>query len=464
MTPTAILIGLSYLVAAVLFILCLRGLSGPQTARRGLVLGEVGMLLAVVATLLHREIVTYEWIVVGLLVGSTIGIAISATIPMTKMPERIALSHSFGGLATGLVGIAEYMREGESLPMFKLAALGFETFLGLLTFTGSIMAFGKLQGFISGAPITWKGQNFANIGLFFASLAAIGIVGVHPEAKGVFFLIAAVGLALGVMAVLPIGGADMPVVISLLNSYAGLAACATGFALSSQILIISGALDGSSGLLLSLLMSKAMNRSFANVLFGAFGTSLEPGAASAPQLGKAYNEATVEDAGAVLKASQSVIFVPGYGMAVSQAQHAVRDLASALERRGVEVKYAIHPVAGRMPGHMNVLLAEANVSYDKLFDLDDINDDFARTDAVIVVGANDVVNPAAKKDPSSPIYGMPVFNVEQARSVLVLKRSMNPGFSGVENELFFAPNTMMVLGDAKKTLLAMIGELKEGTH
>jgi H+-translocating NAD(P) transhydrogenase subunit beta len=464
MTPTAVLIGLSYLVAAVLFILCLRGLSGPQTARRGLFLGEVGMLLAVVATLLHQEIVTYQWILVGLLVGSTIGIAISATIPMTKMPERIALSHSFGGLATGLVGIAEYMREGESLPMFKLAALGFETFLGLLTFTGSIMAFGKLQGFISGAPITWKGQNFANIGLFFASLAAIGIVVIHPEAKVVFFLIAAVGLALGVMAVLPIGGADMPVVISLLNSYAGLAACATGFALSSQILIISGALDGSSGLLLSLLMSKAMNRSFANVLFGAFGTSLEPGAAGAPQLGKAYNEATVEDAGAVLKASQSVIFVPGYGMAVSQAQHAVRDLASALERRGVEVKYAIHPVAGRMPGHMNVLLAEANVPYDKLFDLDDINDDFARTDAVIVVGANDVVNPAAKKDPSSPIYGMPVFNVEQSRSVLVLKRSMNPGFSGVENELFFAPNTMMVLGDAKKTLLAMIGELKESAH
>jgi NAD(P) transhydrogenase subunit beta len=254
----------------------------------------------------------------------------------------------------------------------------------------------------------------------------------------------------------------MPVVISLLNSYAGLAACATGFALGSQILIISGALDGSSGLLLSMLMSKAMNRSFANVLFGAFGTALQPGGAAAPQLAKAFNEATIEDAGAVLKASQSVIVVPGYGMAVSQAQHAVRDLAAALERRGVDVKYAIHPVAGRMPGHMNVLLAEANVSYDKLFDLDDINDDFARTDAVLVVGANDVVNPAAKKDPASPIYGMPVFNVEQSRSVLVLKRSMSAGFSGVENELFFAPNTMMVLGDAKKTLLSMIGELKEG--
>ena len=461
MTPAAIVLGLSYLVAAVLFILCLRGLSGPQTARRGLFLGEVGMLVAVIATLLHREIVTYEWIIAGLLIGSTIGVAISATIPMTKMPERIALSHSFGGLATGLVGVAEFMREGEHLPSFKLAALGFETFLGLLTFTGSIMAFGKLQGVITGAPVTWKGQNVMNITLFFGSLAAIGVVVMHPEMKAVFFGIGAVGLALGVMAVLPIGGADMPVVISLLNSYAGLAACATGFALGSQILIISGALDGSSGLLLSLLMSKAMNRSFANVLFGAFGTSLEPGAAT-PQLAKAYNEATVEDAGAVLKASQSVIFVPGYGMAVSQAQHAVRDLAAALERRGVDVKHAIHPVAGRMPGHMNVLLAEANVPYDKLFDLDDINDDFARTDAVIIVGANDVVNPAAKTDPKSPIYGMPVFNVEQSRSVIVLKRSMNPGFSGVENELFFSPNTMMVLGDAKKTLLAMIAELKEG--
>jgi NAD(P) transhydrogenase subunit beta len=278
----------------------------------------------------------------------------------------------------------------------------------------------------------------------------------------VFFGVAGTGLALGVMAVLPIGGADMPVVISLLNSYAGLAACATGFALGSQILIISGALDGSSGLLLSMLMSKAMNRSFANVLFGAFGTALEPGKGPAQMTAKSYNEATVEDAGAVLKASQSVIFVPGYGMAVSQAQHAVRDLAASLERRGVEVKYANHPVAGRMPGHMNVLLAEANVPYDKLFDLDDINDDFARTDAVIIVGANDVVNPAAKKDPSSPIYGMPVFNVEHSRSVIVLKRSMNPGFSGVENELFFQQNTMMVLGDAKKTLLSMIGELKEG--
>jgi NAD(P) transhydrogenase subunit beta len=461
-TPAAIFISLCYLVAAVLFILCLRGLSSPEGARRGLVLGEIGMLIAVVGTLLHKDIVRYEWILAGLVLGSGIGVAISAWIPMTKMPERIAFSHAFGGLATALVGVAEYMREAESLTYFKVGALGLETFLGFLTFTGSIMAFGKLQGVITGAPVTWKGQNYINIGLFFGTIAAVGLLVFRRDLHQVFFGIAGTGLALGVMAVLPIGGADMPVVISLLNSYAGLAACATGFALGSQILIISGALDGSSGLLLSLLMSKAMNRSFANVLFGAFGTALEPGQAGAAQLAKGYNEATVEDAGAVLKASQSVIFVPGYGMAVSQAQHAVRDLAASLERRGVDVKYAIHPVAGRMPGHMNVLLAEANVPYDKLFDLDNINDDFARTDAVIVVGANDVVNPAAKKDPASPIYGMPVFNVEQSRSVIVLKRSMNPGFSGVENELFFQANTMMVLGDAKKTLLAMIAELKEG--
>jgi NAD(P) transhydrogenase subunit beta len=462
MTPTEVVVNLSYLVASVLFILCLRGLSSPEGARRGLVLGEIGMLIAVIGTLLQHDIIRYEWIIGGLFLGSAIGIAISGWIPMTQMPERIALSHSFGGLATALVGVAEYLREGTHLTQFKMGALGFETFFGFLTFTGSVMAFGKLQGFITGAPVTWKGQNVINIGLFLGSLAALLYLIVRPDDYRVYYAICGTGLSLGVMAVLPIGGADMPVVISLLNSYAGLAAAATGFALNAQILIISGALDGSSGLLLSILMSKAMNRSFSNVLFGAFGTAGGSAAAAVGGVAKAFNEATVDDAAAVLRASQSVIVVPGYGMAVSQAQHAVRDLAASLEKRGVEVKYAIHPVAGRMPGHMNVLLAEANVSYDRLFDLDDVNDDFARTDAVIVVGANDVVNPAAKKDPASPIYGMPVFNVEQSRSIIVLKRSMNAGFSGVENELFFLQNTMMVLGDAKKTLLGMIAALKEG--
>ena len=462
------LINLAYLVASILFILCLRGLSSPEQGRRGIFLGELGMLIAVVATLFKAEIISYQWIVAGLLIGSLIGTAISAKLPMTKMPERIAFSHAFGGLATSLVGIAEFRRHmlGETLSHLETGALGFEVFLGALTFTGSLMAFGKLQGFISGAPITYKGQNFTNIGAFFVALGLIAYQVLDPAAPlWTFFIVVGTGLLLGITAVLPIGGADMPVVISLLNSYAGLAACATGFALGSNILIISGALDGSSGLLLSMLMSKAMNRSFGNVVFGAFGTG--DGTAAVAALGgpaKGYNEATVEDAAAVLAASQTVIVVPGYGMAVSQAQHAVRDLAHILEKNGVEVKYAIHPVAGRMPGHMNVLLAEANVPYDALYDLDMINDDFGRTDAVIVVGANDVVNPGAKTDKASPIYGMPVFNVEHARSVIVLKRSMNTGFSGVDNELFYLPNTMMVLGDAKKTLIALFQAVKGDGH
>ena len=484
------LISLAYLVSSILFILCLRGLSSPENGRRGIFLGELGMLIAVLATLVKREIVSYEWIVAGLLLGSLIGTSISLKIPMTKMPERIAFSHAFGGLATALVGITEFHKlrglfgvalmtsvdastavgsagiaaTEHGMNRLTMGALGFEVFLGSLTFTGSIMAFGKLQGVISGAPITWKGQNAMNIGAFFGTIALLGyqIAFPHDAPQWMFFVMCGAGLALGILAVLPIGGADMPVVISLLNSYAGLAACATGFALKSNILIISGALDGSSGLLLSMMMSKAMNRSFANVVFGAFGTAEGTAAPTTGGAAKPFNEATIEDAAAVLTASQSVIIVPGYGMAVSQAQHAVRDLVAALEKRGTEVKYAIHPVAGRMPGHMNVLLAEANVPYDSLFDLDMINDDFARTDAVLVVGANDVVNPGAKTDNASPIYGMPVFNVEHARSVIVLKRSMNTGFSGAENELFFLPNTMMVLGDAKKTILGLVNEVKGG--
>jgi len=459
-TPSEVLLGLCYVLASALFVLCLRGLAGPETARRGLLLGQLGMLIAVVGTLLHREILRYDWILAGLVVGSGIGVAISARIPMTKMPERIAMSHAFGGLASALVGVAEFHRQMDvgHLSRFEMGALGFEVFLGFLTFTASWVAYAKLRGLVTGAPITYRGQNLVNLLLAAAAVAALALLVASPGHPYVFYGLCAIGLIVGVTGVLPIGGADMPVVISLNNSYAGLAACATGFALGSQILIVSGALDGASGFLLSILMSKAMNRSFANILFGAFGTDVAP--AHAQAVARAYNEATIEDAGAVLRASQTVIVIPGYGMAVSQAQHAVRDLAASLERRGVDVKYAIHPVAGRMPGHMNVLLAEANVAYDRLFELDDINDDFARTDAVIVVGANDVVNPAAKKDATSPIYGMPVFNVEQSRSVIVLKRSMNAGFSGVENDLFFQPNTMMVLGDAKKTLLGMIAELR----
>jgi NAD(P) transhydrogenase subunit beta len=456
-------LGAAYLLASLLFILCLRGLSSPKTARRGLVLGEAGMLIAICGTLIHWKIVDYTWILAGLVTGGAIGTAISLRIPMARMPERIALSHAFGGLASALVGIAEYHDQGALLTAerFKMGALGAESFLGLLTFTGSLVAFGKLAGLLPGRPLVFRGQNPLNLLLLLAALGLAAHAVISPASALSFHALAAAGLLLGVLAVVPIGGADMPVVISLLNSYAGLAACATGFALDSKVLIICGALDGSSGLLLALLMSRAMNRSFANVLFGGFGTEID--APALTTTARPFHEATVEDAAEVLSAAQSVVIVPGYGMAVSQAQHAVRDLAAALAARGASVKYAIHPVAGRMPGHMNVLLAEANVPYEELFDYDAINDELPRADAVLVVGANDVVNPAAKRDPKSPIYGMQVFDADAARSVIVLKRSMSAGFSGVENELFFLPNTMMVLGDAKKTLLALLAAVKQGS-
>ncbi len=453
---------LPYLIASVCFILALQGLSSPTHARRGNLIGAFGMLVAVVGTLLYAQILTFLWIGIGLMVGSAIGAAMSIWIPMTKMPERIALSHCFGGLAAALVGVSEYHhRLGQgTLDRFTMGALGLEVFLGFLTFTGSLMAFGKLQGMISGAPLTYKGQNATNITMFFVALVLLVLLVLDPSRSLLFYLMGALGLAVGVLAVLPIGGADMPVVISLLNSYAGLASAATGFALNNYVLIIAGALDGSSGFLLSMKMSKAMNRSFANVLFGAFGAQPDTSAGGGGPAAN-YNLATVEDAVGVLTAAQTVIVVPGYGMAVAQAQHAVRELAQSLEAHGATVKYAIHPVAGRMPGHMNVLLAEANVPYDQLYDLDDINDEFARTDVALVVGANDVVNPAAKTNPGSPIYGMPVFNVDQCHAVIVLKRSVATGFAGIENDLFVQPNTMMVLGDAKKTLRELIAGVKE---
>jgi len=448
-----------YLAASVLFILGLRGLSSPETARRGMVLAEVGMFLAIVGTLLHRDIISYEWIIAGFVIGSAIGTAMGLLIPMTKMPERIALSHAFGGLAAALVGISEYYRHGAELGSVKMAAIGFEVLLGSLTFTGSLMAFGKLQGLITGVPVTYRFQNVSNISLVVVTLGIVAYLVVDPSRYPVFYTMLGSGFCLGVLLVLPIGGADMPVVISLLNSYAGLAAASTGFVLSNNVLIIAGALDGASGFLLSVIMSKAMNRSFTNVVFGAFGAVAESAAAGATAA-HAVNEGTDADAATVLDNAQSLIVVPGYGMAVAQAQHAVRDLTRLLEQRGTTIKYAVHPVAGRMPGHMNVLLAEADVPYDQLYDLDAINDEFAKTDVALVVGANDVVNPAAKTNPRSPIYGMPVLNVDQARTVIVLKRSMNPGFAGIENELFVRPNTLMVFGDAKTTLNRIIAALK----
>ncbi|MBI4510161.1 MAG: NAD(P)(+) transhydrogenase (Re/Si-specific) subunit beta [Deltaproteobacteria bacterium] len=463
---THTLIQFFYLGSAILFILSLRGLRGAESARRGLFYAELGMLLAIIGTLLKQEIISYEWILVGLIVGTAIGTPMGLWIPMTKMPERIALSHAFGGLAVTLVGVSEYYlfkHHGASWNVLKMTATGAEVLLGAITFTGSLMAFGKLQGILPGRPTTYPMQNVSNVLMLVAAVGIAIYMVFEPGAEAFFYIMAAAGALLGILLVMPIGGADMPVVICLLNSYAGLAASATGFAIDNNALIICGALDGGSGFILALMMSKAMNRSFGNVIFGAFGT-VQEGPAGTTATGPAPNTGSVDDAVEILRVARSVIVIPGYGMAVSQAQHAVRDLSNALKANGAEVRYAIHPVAGRMPGHMNVLLAEANVAYEDLYDLDDINGDFSATDVALVVGANDVVNPAARTNKASPIYGMPVFNTEEARSVIVLKRTLNPGFAGIENELFIKTNTMLVLGDAKRTIQSFASGLKESSH
>ncbi|MDE2483931.1 MAG: NAD(P)(+) transhydrogenase (Re/Si-specific) subunit beta [candidate division NC10 bacterium] len=457
---SATLIQLTYFIASALFILGLKALGSPETARRGNLFAAAGMFLAIVGTLVHQDIVSYEWIIIGMIIGSAIGGAMAIFMPMTAMPERIALSHAFGGLAAAFVGVSEYYRHGAEMELIKTVPVGFEVIFGALTFTGSLMAFGKLSGWVTQVPVTYKLQNQSNISLFGIALALYLAWLFTPAYPILFYIMLGLAFLIGVLMVLPIGGADMPVVICLLNSYAGLAASATGFVLSNNILIIAGSLDGASGLILSIMMSKAMNRSFTNVLFGAFGAVAETTPGAAASAVGSVNEGTIDDAVTVLRNAQRVIVVPGYGMAVSQAQHALRELADLLDSDGTTVKYAIHPVAGRMPGHMNVLLAEANVPYDQIFDLEDINDEFPKTDAVIVIGANDVVNPAAKTNPSSPIYGMPVLNVEEARTVIVLKRSMSAGFAGIDNELFGLPNTMMVFGDAKQTLTKMVQALK----
>jgi NAD(P) transhydrogenase subunit beta len=451
-----------YLVSSVLFILGLRGLSGPEKARGGMALASAGMLLAVVGTLLHADIVRYDWIIAGLLIGSFIGVVIGRplfiSVPMTAMPQWVALSHAAGAVAATLVGMNEYLHLGTAASPGTMAALGFEVLLGTLTVTGSVMAFGKLQEILPGRPVTWPLQNVGNLILAAVALALLVVAAVNPSLSWAFWTMAILGGVLGILMVLPIGGADMPVVISLLNAYAGLSASAMGFALDNNLLIIVGALDGTSGLLLSILMCKAMNRSFANVLFGAFGA---PGAASARAVGGGeMKEITPEDAAVRLAYAGLVIVVPGYGLAVAQAQHTLRELTDQLERRGVEVKYAIHPVAGRMPGHMNVLLAEANVPYDRLYDMEEVNGDFERADVALVIGANDVVNPAARSDPSSPIYGMPILDVDKARMVIVMKRGRGAGFAGIENALFNDPRTAMLFGDAKSSLARLLAELK----
>ena len=447
----------SYFVAAALFILSLRWMSDPKTARRGVFAGVGGMALAIAGTLLDPEIVGFTWIAIACVIGTIIGVPLSK-VPLTAVPQRTALSHAFGGMAAGLVGTAKYflwLDEGTLTP-FRTGAIALEVILGYLTLTGSLMAAGKLQEIVPTRPITYRGQNVVNLSL----LAIAAVSGVYlvfrPDAWQLMILIIVLALLFGVLLIVPIGGADMPTVISLLNSYAGLSAVAMGFVLENKVLIVAGALDGSSGLILSIIMCRAMNRSFTNVLFGAFG---QVQTASGTGEARVAKSGTPRDAADLLGNAGSVVIVPGYGMAVAQAQHRVREIYDQLTKRGVDVKFAIHPVAGRMPGHMNVLLAEAEVPYDALIEMDDINHDLPQTDVVLVIGANDVVNPAARTDPKSPIYGMPIIDADKARFVIAHKRSMNPGFAGIDNDLYYAENTLMVFGDAKSVLGEIVKSL-----
>jgi NAD(P) transhydrogenase subunit beta len=448
----------SYLLASILFILGLRGLSHPETARRGMHLAEFGMVTAVIGTLLQREIISYEWIIAGLLLGSTIGLAMGIWVPMTAMPQRTALSHAFGALAASLVGVSEYYLHGAKLGEFRMGALGFEVLLGSLTTTGSLVAFAKLQGLVPGTPFTYKGQNIFNLSLLAVTIGCFLVLFFNPGTAVLFYLMLGLAFIFGILLVLPIGAADMPVVIALLNSYAGLASAATGFAISNNVLIIAGTLDGGSGFILSIVMCKAMNRSITNVLFGAFGSV---STATATTGGGDMREANAEDVAVQLAYARQAVFVPGYGMATAQAQHALRELANALEDRGVTVKYAIHPVAGRMPGHMNVLLAEANVPYSQLYELDHINPEFPSTDIAVVIGANDVVNTAARDNANSPIAGMPILEVDKAKSVVVLKRGRGKGFSGLDNPLFYRVNCEMLYGDAKESIARLTQAVRE---
>lgn len=444
---------LSYVLSAILFILGVRALSSPETARKGMNLASLGMVIAVVGTLFSHQIVTYKWIIAGIVLGTILSIPISLWIPMTKIPQRIALSHAGGALAACLIGVAEYYRYHTTIAPMSMGIVAVEVMLGALTFTGSLMVAAKLHGLLPGRPITYKGQNVVNISLFVMMVLMLIYITLNPQLNTVFYVLLGLAFLFGVFLVTPIGAADMPVVIAIFNSYGGLTGAMMGFMLANRIQIIAGALDGASGFILSMLMCKAMNRSITNVLFGAFGKiEAEPDKKLAGSEHKEPQSIEVENALQFFENARSVIIVPGYGMAASQAHHALREFADKLKAKGISVKYAIHPVAGRMPGHMNVLLAEANVPYTDLFDMDDINPEFNHADVALVVGANDVTNPAARHIKSSPIYGMPILDVDKAKKVIVIKRSLNPGFSGIENELYYQDHTWMLFGDAKESL------------
>jgi len=453
----------TYIIAGVCFILSLKWLSAPTTARRGNIVGQIGMAAAIIGALLQHEIISYWWIIAGLVGGSLIGAPLAIWMPMTAVPQRTAFSHACGALAAALVGTAHYqiaMRAGgPGIDHPTMGILCVEVLLGALTFTGSLMAFGKLQEILPQRPITFKGQNYFNF-LILGAAAACGVaLTINPALTWLFPVLLGLAMLFGILLIVPIGGADMPTVIALLNSYAGLSASLMGFVLDNKLLIIAGALDGASGFILSIIMCKAMNRSFTNVLFGAFG-QLQAGAGQQGET-RTVKSASPEEAAGILEAAQSVIIIPGYGMAVAQAQHKVRELFDQLSRRGVDVKFAIHPVAGRMPGHMNVLLAEAEIPYDRLIEMDDINGEFPTCDVAMVIGANDVVNPAARHDKNSPIYGMPIIDADKAKTVMAIKRSMKPGFAGIDNELYTRDNTLMLFGDAKAVVASVAKELAD---
>jgi len=460
-------IELAYLAAGVLFILGLKGLTHPRTAVRGNLLGSLGMLLAVVATLLHSEIISYVWLFIGLVIGAGIGAAIAVRVPMTAMPQLVALLNGFGGAASAFVAGAElislrkaHLALDVDLSSGVLIAAAATGLIGAVTFWGSMVAFSKLQELWFQKPVTFTGHQAINAVLATLTIILAVWMLVDDGNLAAYWVLVIVASALGVLLVLPIGGADMPVVIALLNSYSGLAAAATGFVLGNSVLIISGSLVGASGLILTQIMCKAMNRSLFNVLFGVLGP--EAGAPSADDVYAGRIKSTTADEIAMLfDSARRVVIVPGYGLAVAQAQHAVRDLSNLLQGRGVEVEFAIHPVAGRMPGHMNVLLAEANIPYDQLKEMDEINPSFSQTDVVLIIGANDVVNPSARTDPSSPIYGMPILNVDEARTVVVVKRSLSPGFAGIPNPLFAADNCLMYFADGKQAVLDLVSAVKE---
>src|SRR5881296_606328 len=449
-----------YILSAGMFVLGLKGLASPKRARAGMSLAAFGMFVAVVGTLFHPHIVTYRWIGLGFAIGAVVGGGMGLAIPMTAVPQRTALSHSLGALAACLVGISEYFRYQGALSRVTLTALDFEVVVGALTFTGSLVAAAKLQELLRGRPITYRGQNIISLTLLSIIVSSGVYLVVAASATPFFYLMVAMSFIFGLLLVIPIGAADMPVVIALLNSYGGLADAAMGFVLMNKIQIITGSLDGTSGFLLSLLMCRAMNRSAMNVLFGAFGKIEKGGSGLAAEAKGTVRSITPEELTVLFDSVRSVIIVPGYGMAVAQAQHGVSELAKLLSARGIDVKYAIHPVAGRMPGHMNVLLAEANVPYDQLYTMEQINPYFPEADIVLVVGANDVTNPAAKSNKTSPLFGMPILEVDRAKSIIVLKRSLRPGFAGVDNDLYYNEKCMMLFGDAKASLTKLISEMK----